>query len=701
MFLQQRRRSLKNAGAAFALCGLLWLCRPAFGQTDSFVIEDIFGRTLNSRGIVLVDWEGHLANPAIQLFLRPPFDAVFPLQIALSANGARLYFDLPSTWCAAGPAKSIAFESVSSKKSFLISIFPDRDTLPEDYILTIAWSGGGGTQRTQNVDIHVIDQDKDQALLFDILIDFSQDKTGFFGDPAKRDIVTQAAKDWAYFIGDMSLDTVEQAAETTWIWNQDGFKSGYYVTNNSSYNGFLLFVYGIHHDQLRSGGEPSAGGGFQTSAGRELPLKRSGGVEVEIQGNYNALGWFLTSGDDDWWFSRNLSGEPNDLYSIVRHEMGHALFFETHYPKFASFKADGAVRDEAVYAYQGSFPKIDSHDHFSGEVDRASGKGMFGNEYHGTYGVGMPLGRWIITKLDLLCAQAIGYRLRATTAFVSAFIKDEKLPQGRIGEPFSGWLQAEGGIPSYFWSLESGDLPDGLNLDSFTGEISGTPARGGISYFNVRLRDNDESNPGVSRAKSLTVNPRTDEMLLVLSPNGGEVWDGGSRQTILWESQGSIAAVRIDYTTDAGKTYKSIAPSAPNTGSFVWVTPIESMKTCFVRIADAGGDVMDASDSAFGISERLLPPIHFQGERHENRSLLQREFVNFLRWEPPPGPRGIVFKYRIYIVEGSTRNLLAELGANSGEYLHRKVEKDKTYTYALVSVDSENRESQAVTLTIR
>jgi len=691
----------KNTVAGSALCGLFLLCRPAFGQIDSFIIEDIFGRVLNSEGIRLVDWEGYLANPAIKVLIRPPLDVSFPLQAALSANGPRLYFDLPSTCDSAGPSKTVAFESVSEKKPVFISIFPDRDTLPEDYALTIAWRGAGGAEKAQNVPIHVIDQDKDQPFLFDVNVGFSQDKTGFFADPTKRTIVLQAAADWAYFIGDLSLDTVPQDAETTWIWNRDGFKSGYYVTNGYAYKGFLLYVYGIHHDALRSGGEPSAQGGYQTSGGSSLPLKRSGGVEVETQGNYNSLGWFLTAGDDEWWFSKNLSSEPNDLYSIVRHEMGHAFFFESHYPKFAEFKSAGAVRDEAVHAYQGSFPKIDSHDHFSGEVDRASGKGMFGNEYHGYYGSGMPLGRWIITKLDLLCAQAIGYRLRATSAFISASIKDEKLPQGRIGEPFSGRLQAEGGIPSYFWSLESGDLPDGLSLDSFIGEISGTPARGGISYFNVRLRDNDESNPGVSRAKSLTVNPRTDETLLVLSPNGGEVWDGGSRQTILWESQGSIAAVRIDYTTDAGKTYKNIAPSAPNTGSFVWVTPIESMKTCFVRIADAGGDVMDASDSAFGISERLLPPTHFQGERHENRSLLQREFVNFLRWEPPPGPRGIVFKYRIYIVEGSTRNLLTEIGANSGEYLHRKVEKDKIYTYALVSVDSENQESRAVTLTIR
>jgi hypothetical protein len=31
---------------------------------DELVLEDVFGRRLNERGMVLVDWEGQIANPA-------------------------------------------------------------------------------------------------------------------------------------------------------------------------------------------------------------------------------------------------------------------------------------------------------------------------------------------------------------------------------------------------------------------------------------------------------------------------------------------------------------------------------------------------------------------------------------------------------------------------------------------------------------
>src|SRR5439155_26893058 len=140
----------------------------------------------------------------------------------------------------------------------------------------------------------------------------------------------------------------------------------------------------------------------------------SGGQELEIKGNYNDLGWFLSNGDDDWWKASNLGTVQNDLASIPHHEMGHAFIFNPAQPAFAHFKSLGSVQDAAVLAYQGAYPPIDSSDHLSGSVDRLSGKGAFGYEYFGT----MPARRWLITKLDLLVAQAIGYRLRETSPFM-------------------------------------------------------------------------------------------------------------------------------------------------------------------------------------------------------------------------------------------------------------------------------------------
>src|SRR5437016_943427 len=60
------------------------------------VVEDIFGRQVNQHGLILVDWEGYLANPAIKFFLTPPAHATFPARAILTAKEPRLYFNRPS-----------------------------------------------------------------------------------------------------------------------------------------------------------------------------------------------------------------------------------------------------------------------------------------------------------------------------------------------------------------------------------------------------------------------------------------------------------------------------------------------------------------------------------------------------------------------------------------------------------------------------
>ncbi len=50
---------------------------------------------------------------------------------------------------------------------------------------------------------------------------------------------------------------------------------------------------------------------------------------------------------------------------------------------------------------------------------------------------------------------------------------------GTQGEFYDGYLQADGGVGPYTWSVASGALPPGLTLDS-SGEISGYPSESGF-----------------------------------------------------------------------------------------------------------------------------------------------------------------------------------------------------------------------------
>ncbi|HEV3003419.1 MAG TPA: Ig domain-containing protein, partial [Pirellulales bacterium] len=114
-------------------------------------------------------------------------------------------------------------------------------------------------------------------------------------------------------------------------------------------------------------------------------------------------------------------------------------------------------------------------------------------------------GRWLITKHDLLAAQAIDYKLRSTSAFAPLSIAEGRLPAGKLAAAYSARLRAEGGIPFYDWSIAGGKLPDGIVLDSFSGEIHGTPTQAGKFDFTVRLRDYDEAGQGVNQPMTLEI----------------------------------------------------------------------------------------------------------------------------------------------------------------------------------------------------
>jgi hypothetical protein len=68
------------------------------------------------------------------------------------------------------------------------------------------------------------------------------------------------------------------------------------------------------------------------------------------------------------------------------------------------------------------------------------------------------------------------------------FVTDMLETAGRLLQ-YNQPLAIGGGEAPYRWSLMTGDLPDGLTLDSATGILSGTPAKNGLSVFSVKVTD--------------------------------------------------------------------------------------------------------------------------------------------------------------------------------------------------------------------
>lgn len=78
---------------------------------------------------------------------------------------------------------------------------------------------------------------------------------------------------------------------------------------------------------------------------------------------------------------------------------------------------------------------------------------------------------------------------RATTPAPGLTIMTTSLPTGTVGSKYSSVLAAQGGVPPYSWSIDSGALPGGLQLGATSGLVSGTPTVAGTFTPGLRVLD--------------------------------------------------------------------------------------------------------------------------------------------------------------------------------------------------------------------
>jgi large repetitive protein len=77
------------------------------------------------------------------------------------------------------------------------------------------------------------------------------------------------------------------------------------------------------------------------------------------------------------------------------------------------------------------------------------------------------------------------------------------LPNGTVGTAYSGSVSATGGAGGLTYALASGALPEGLQLNTATGTITGTPTAAAVSTFTVKATD-AYGDTGTSASYSIT-----------------------------------------------------------------------------------------------------------------------------------------------------------------------------------------------------
>lgn len=94
----------------------------------------------------------------------------------------------------------------------------------------------------------------------------------------------------------------------------------------------------------------------------------------------------------------------------------------------------------------------------------------------------------------------------------------------------------------------------------------------------------------------------------IINPNGGELWQSGTTQTIRW-TQNAIPQLRLSISFDNGNNWMEISPVEDGRSYFHYQVPVLTSPLCLIKLHSLlDGSQLDVSDSPFSISSSISQP---------------------------------------------------------------------------------------------
>ena len=231
-------------------------------------------------------------------------------------------------------------------------------------------------------------------------------------------------------------------------------------------------------------------------------------------------------------------------------------------------------------------------------------------------------------------------------------ITTTSLPSATLNYSYNTTLGATGGVTPYTWSIASGSLPPGLNLDPASGFISGTPTMTGTYPFTVQVSDSQSPPATASTPLSITVNATLTQLNIVTTalPSGTQ----NQTYSAMLAATGGLTPYNWSVTTGSLPRGLSLNSS---TGAITGTPSGEGISNFTARVTDSSSPPATASAQ---LSITITPAVPF---RITTTSL-------------PPGLVGVaysamltavggVYPYTWAITAGSLPNGL-HLNANTG-----------------------------------
>jgi streptogramin lyase len=174
------------------------------------------------------------------------------------------------------------------------------------------------------------------------------------------------------------------------------------------------------------------------------------------------------------------------------------------------------------------------------------------------------------------------------------------LPEGTEAIPYSVTLTATGGIAPYSWSLLSGSLPNGLNLNVSTGKISGTPTVDSTFNFTVEVTDSYSPAHTTSKSFTLVINPIPPLLITTTSLPDGAL---NVPYSASLQAEGGVAPYTWSLTSGVLPDGLSLASNGTISG-----TPTAEGDFTFTVTVEDSNSPADSALKDFTITVTDVPP---------------------------------------------------------------------------------------------
>lgn len=166
-------------------------------------------------------------------------------------------------------------------------------------------------------------------------------------------------------------------------------------------------------------------------------------------------------------------------------------------------------------------------------------------------------------------------------------INTSSIRAGTVGVSYSSTLTATGGVPPYTWSTTRGALPTGVQLNTSSGALAGSPTRAGSFFFTVQVQDAKASSSSTGVSLNVAVaQTLAGSVVGITSPSAGGTISGIT--TVSASATNSQSGISMQFYLN-GSPLGSAVTSGPYTVDWDTTQIADGNYTLAVQATDATG----------------------------------------------------------------------------------------------------------------